>query len=261
MFTSLRRNTVRVNTGQTDKKLLLVAILLGVLAGGANLAFMTKSTGARLNVLRAKAAIPAGTVAARDLFEELVVYCDRTQIRNSFLPAADFHHFEGQRLVAPLQPDEILLLRSFDRGETIPVPPGKRAISVKVQDDAQAVGYLIRPTHSVDIWGWIGGRQHRLVEKVCVAAIGSTYSVAAGNDEREIRYSSITIIVNEADVEALTTNLKLTGEQVTLALVGGCDPTQEAKVAPVQLVTPGNETQQQLQAAAQQARQRAAKRK
>ena len=101
---------------------------------------------------------------------------------------------------------------------------GKRAISIKVEDEAKAVGYSIRPGHSVDVWGFVNGKSELLKKQACVMAVGGVYLAPDKEEAKDDDYKSVTIYVDEKDVECLTNNLWLAGRKTKITLVGDCNP-------------------------------------
>jgi Flp pilus assembly protein CpaB len=226
---------------RSSKRLLLVAIILGLLAAIINYASAANTSS--LTVLKAKALILAGTPVSESLFDKVTISGNIKEMRSLVVANDDFQKaFNGRPVTNTLDAGQLLLLRSFDLsgGEVREsIRQGQRAISIDVPDEAQGVAYFIRPGDSVDVWGSINGAAYRLKEGACVRAVGEGASgpgrVIAGAKQ----YRTVTIVVPEADVEGLVANLAYAGDSVRLTLIGPCDPKNEAPaMRPITL--PGN---------------------
>lgn len=220
-----------------DKAILIAAIVLGGLAAGANLMFLRSATGACYNILVAKSDYPAGAAITRDMFDVVPMYGKRDQIKSTFIDADDFEVYEKKRLAEPLKARGALMLHSFSLA-TIDVPPGKTAVSINVQEEAQVLSYLIRPGDNVNIWGELNGSQQILIENACIKAIGDISYQPEQSERSRVSYRSVTILVNNGDMQALLTNLNLAGEKVRLGKTGNCDPSVDARVAPATAAIP-----------------------
>ena len=224
---SLQKNKKR------DRNMLIVAIALGLVALFLNVAWKSSVEGARMRVLRAKETIVAGTKFNRDQFEVITITGDLVGMKSTFLDVADLPAYEQKTILETMLTGQLLSLRSFNGGG-LQLPPNKSAFSVNVQEEAAGVGYLLRPGDAVDVWGWIGGKQNKLREGACVAAVGDVPVSAGPSDGREFRYRSVTIIVDADEVEALLTNLQLADTNVKLVRVGMCDQSRQSKaIAPL----------------------------
>ncbi|MCI0664864.1 MAG: RcpC/CpaB family pilus assembly protein [Acidobacteria bacterium] len=209
-----------------ERFILIIAIVMGLLAGGANWVYLRRIERTKLTVLKAKKRIPAATQVDGSLFEEVTIAGDVPKMKSLFVAKEDFGAFKKATLTETLQPGQLLMLRSFyfDKESVSSPPPGKRAISIKVEDEANAVGYSIRPGHSVDIWGYINGKSELLKKQACVIAVGGVYLAPDKEEAKEDDYKSVTIHVDEKDVECLTGNLWLAGRKTKITLVGDCNP-------------------------------------
>jgi hypothetical protein len=205
---------------------LIVAIMLGLSAGGANWAYLRRIERSKLTVLKAKKRIPAATQVDGSLFEEVTIAGDVGKMKSLFVAKEDFGAFKKATLTESLQPGQLLMLRSFyfDKESVSRPPAGQRAISIKVEDEANAVGYSIRPGHSIDIWGYIDGKSQLLKKQACVTAVGGVYLAPDKEQAKDDDYKSVTIYVDEKDVECLTNNLWQAGRKTKITLVGDCNP-------------------------------------
>jgi hypothetical protein len=206
--------------------MVIVAIVLGLLAGGANWVYLRRIERTKLTVLKAKKRIPAASQVDGSFFEDVTIAGDVDKMKSLFVAKEDFGAFKKATLTESLQPGQLLMLRSFyfDKESVTPPPAGKRAISIKVEDEAKAVGYSIRPGHSVDVWGFVNGKSELLKKQACVMAVGGVYLAPDKEEAKDDDYKSVTIYVDEKDVECLTNNLWLAGRKTKITLAGDCNP-------------------------------------
>jgi Flp pilus assembly protein CpaB len=217
-------------TAKGNKKLLLLAVLLGLIAAAMNWMYLSSLQASTITVLKVKGqAIPAGTLVSKSMFETIKISGNLKQLQSLVLTENEFPVFEQKPLAETLQPGQLLLLRSFELSGTNPVRDsirqGERALTLNVAEEAGAVAYFVRPGDSVDIWGRIGGSAYRVKERACVKAVGESHVTLEPSKSTKggVNYSTITVIVSESDVQSLIQNVALAGE-VTLSLVGPCDP-------------------------------------
>lgn len=223
---SLPKSSVQSGGRKKERLMLIIAIALGLLAGGANWVYLRRIERNKLTVLKAKKQIPAATQVDGSFFEEVTIAGDVGKMKSLFVAKEDIGAFKKATLTESLQPGQLLMLRSFyfDKDSVSRPPAGKRAISIKVEDEANAVGYSIRPGQSVDIWGYINGKSELLKKEACVAAVGGVYLAPDKEEAKDDDYKSVTIYVDEKDVECLTGNLWLADRKTKIALVGDCNP-------------------------------------
>src|SRR5262245_2592111 len=223
---SLPKSSVQPGGRKKERLMLVVAIVLGLLAGGANLVYLRRIERTKLTVLKAKKRIPAASQVDGSFFEEVTIAGNVDKMKSLFVAKEDLGAFKKATLTESLQPGQLLMLRSFylDKESVTPPPAGKRAISIKVEDEAKAVGYSIRPGHSVDVWGFVNGKSELLKKQACVMAVGGVYLAPDKEEARDDDYKSVTIYVDEKDVECLTNNLWLAGRKTKITLVGDCNP-------------------------------------
>jgi len=223
---SLPKGSVQSSEKKKERLILTLAIVMGLLAAGANWAYLRRIDRNKLTVLKAKKRIPAASQVDGSLFEEVTIAGDVEKMKSLFVAKEDFGAFKKATLTEGLQPGQLLTLRSFyfDKESVSRPPAGRRAISIKVEDEANAVGYSIRPGHSVDIWGYINGKSELLKKQACVVAVGGVYLAPDKEEAKDNDYKSVTIHVDEKDVECLTNNLWLAGRKTKITLVGDCNP-------------------------------------
>lgn len=116
----------------------------------------------------------------------------------------------GQVALTTLYPGEQLIPLKFggadevEAAATLPIPEGKIAISVEVEDAAR-VGDFIRPGAQITIFLTQEGTSTRvLLERVTVLAVGRTTSVPTdGTEEQaaESQTSLLTLAVNQKEAE------------------------------------------------------------
>jgi Flp pilus assembly protein CpaB len=229
-------NTVMAHpqASANSKKLLLIALALGALAALMNWMSTTGTT--PLVVLKAKKLIQTGTAVSADMFEKVTISGQIKEMRSLVIDANDFEKaFKGKTVTEALEPGQLLLLRSFDLtgGEVRDsIRQGQRAISIDVPDEAQAVAYFVRAGDSVDVWASMNGTAYRLKEGACIRAVGEGTGGKPDSGSSGMSYSTVTLVVPEADVEGLVANLALAEGRVRLSLIGPCDPKNEKPAIP-----------------------------
>jgi hypothetical protein len=228
------------------KILLLVALLLGLIAAAMNWLYLARLEASTITVLKVKSQpVLAGTPVSKSMFEPIRISGNLKQLQSLVLTESEFAAFDQRPVAETLQPGQLLMLRSFELTSANPVRDsirsGERALSLNVAAEAGAVAYFVRPGDSVDIWGRVGGSAYRLKERACVKAVGESHITAQssqGSSRSGINYSTITVLVGEADVPSLIQNVALAGDQVTLSLVGACDPNAASIPAMAPLTDP-----------------------
>ena len=217
-----------------SKKLLLVALVLGLIAAAMNWIYLSRLEASTITVLKVKnQPVAAGTLVTKSMFEPIRISGNLRQLQSFVLTESEFPAFEQKPLAETLQPGQLLLLRSFELSGANPVRdsirPGERALSFNVAAEAGAVAYFVRPGDSVDIWGRVAGSAYKLKERTCVKAVGEQHNTAeparSGSSKTGVTYNTVTVLVAEADVPNLIQNVAVAGQEVTLSLVGPCDPT------------------------------------
>lgn len=219
-------------TVKGSKKLLLIAIVLGLIAAALNWLYLSSLEASTITVLKVKSQpVLAGTLVSKNMFEPIRISGNLKQLQSLVLTENDFPAFEQRPLAETLRPGQLLLLRSFELSGDNPVRDsirqGERAMSFNVAEEAGAVAYFVRPGDSVDIWGRVGESAYRMKERACVKAVGESHvtpEATKGSKGGGVNYSTITVTVAETDVQSLIQNVALAGNQVTLSLVGPCDP-------------------------------------
>lgn len=217
-----------------NRLFLLAAIGLGLFAALLNWVYLSQAQAAGVTVLRVKddQFLSAGNLVNPTQLEEVTIFGDVGQLQRLVVTKNDFSNFSKVPLSEPLGPGDLLLLSSFnvrgDEGIRQALVPGERAISLRVTDEAKAAAYFVRPGDVVDLWGSFAGQALVIKKRARVAAVGETYRIAEEGRAGDRTFRTITIIVPEADVMPLLTNIDLAGNQVTLSLVG----PEDAKLQP-----------------------------
>lgn len=215
-------------TKAKERRLLWVALGLGLLAFLLNFVFASTVAGKRFQVLRAKETSIAGAKFSLSQFEVISQWGEATQMGKTYLNVADARAYEGKPLATAVRAGELLALHAFNGNGGLPIPPGKRAITIEARNDEKNVGQTLRPGNAVNIWAVYQGQTIQLRGGAYVAAVGNLQNVAT-NDGREVRYNSVTVFVGADEEAALMTNLNLVGDSVRLTAMDGYDAKFESK--------------------------------
>src|SRR5256714_14598982 len=240
---STAQSSIQFDRANKNRRLLLIAILLGVLAGALN--FLSAARVSIITVLKAEKRIMAGTPVSESLFDKVTISGDLKQMRNLVVDAADFPKaFKDRPVAETLEAGQLLTLRSFDiSGDDVreTIHQVQRAISIDVPDEAQAVAYFVKPGDGVDVWGWVNNTAQLLKQGACVRAVGEAYAGPGEGESGKERYRTVTLVISDADVRGLVSNLTLAENKARLRLVGPWDPkNNQPAVKPIK--TPGPPT-------------------
>lgn len=229
-----------------DKKILIIAIILGVVAALINFVYLQRLEGTRITALKVKQRIVAGTKISDDMFTKVTISGDVDKLTSSIIPSKDLAAFKDLPVVETLEPGELLMLKYFRYGQSsglrYQIRPEERAISIKVQDEGQAVSYLVRPGDKVDVWGIINTQiaaptpnatpvpnqntftATPIIRNACVRAIDSE-DLTSNNSKKDSigRYKAITLIIAEKDTQKIISDLALTAGNIKLTFVGPCE--------------------------------------
>lgn len=195
---------------------LLLALLCGGLAAYLALGSLREGTlatagdgasGAPLQVVVATRALPGGAILGPD--DVRAIPWPGETLPAGFIPSPD--RVVGHGLLAPVEPNEPLLaskLAGEGAGGGLPIliPPGMRAVSVRVDDVIAVAGFVV-PGTRVDILATIApvGAQEvtsRVVlQNVQVLAAGQSVSTDDGKPQDA---SVITLLVTPREAEVLT---------------------------------------------------------
>src|SRR6516165_11952425 len=156
---------------------------------------------------------------------------------SSVLPVGVFHHREkllGRGVIQPISRDELILtnkLAGENAGYGLPalIPPGMRAVSVRVNDTSSVSGFVL-PGTRVDVLltgepqGSSQTQTTTVLENVLVLANGPRLERAANGGEA-IATSVITLLVSPDDAQKLT--LASNQGRIQLALRNPLDTRQQ----------------------------------
>src|SRR2546423_12367979 len=110
---STAQSSIQFDRANKNRRLLLIAILLGVLAGALN--FLSAARVSNLTVLKAKKRIMAGTPVSDTLFDKVTISGDLKQMRNLVVDAADLPKaFKDRPVAETLEAGQLLTLRPLD---------------------------------------------------------------------------------------------------------------------------------------------------
>lgn len=239
-----------------SKLLLILALVLGLIAAAMNWLYLSRLEASTITVLKVKDPVLAGTPATKAMFEPIRISGNLKELQSIVLTEGEFAAFDHKPLAETLQPGQLLLLRSFELTGANPVRDsirqGERALALNVAAEAGAVAYFVRPGDSVDIWGRVEGAAQRFKQNACVKAVGESHMTAAqtpSGSKSGLNYNTITVLVSESDVPNLIQNVALAGDEVTLSLVGPCDPNAAPIPAMTPLVDPKEKEKERVAAA------------
>ena len=231
--------------GATTVAVLGVALVL-VYARGADQRAEARFGGVEVLVATERLA-PGETVAAADAAGKIET---RSVARAAVLDGAAraLDDLEGQVALVPVYPGEQLIAAKFgaagDAQATLPIPPGKMAVSVELTDAARVSGFL-QPGSEVAVF--LNGTAldtarpftRLLLPRVTVLGVGSSAPVttAEGEEEsatpEEVAPTLLTIAVDQQDAQKVL-YASATGE-LAFALLNG-----DSKVEPGRGVTSQN---------------------
>lgn len=228
------QSRIRLQSPSKKQRVLMIAAILACLTAALNFLIIKGNVGTELKLLRAKSDVAAGTELKLEMFEVVSLRGDLRQMQRAFLDADDFSAFAGKRLVQPLFAGQLLDFSVFERGLDWQVPQNQEAIALAVNDEAQAVGRLIRPGSIINIYGQINGRSLLLVRNAHVLAVGNeTLATQADSKASLDHYSSVTILLNKDKVVDFVSNRRLSEGRLTLSLVNEVDASLPTQVLPV----------------------------
>ncbi len=232
-------NSSDANQAPINRRLVLSAMMCGLLAAGANLYFLSQVSGKSRIILKARKDIEAGTSVTRGDFTEFEIRSNELDFKGIFVESADFAAFDKRSIAVSMRKDDPLLLQSFDRVGQIDVPPGKRLITFPVKNEEQAIGYMIRAGNRVDLYGWINGIQRKIATNLCVAATGKRPYAPRNEGDQEIEFSSISVLIDENDVTLFYDHIEMS-QNFRLTIAGNCDPGISPVIEPA--ITPNGAT-------------------
>jgi Flp pilus assembly protein CpaB len=210
---------------RSSNKALYISIGLGILAALANLLYASRVQGSRVDVLKARAKITAGTRVDPSLFTRVSIYGDDLkETRALLVQQKDLESYSQIPLAETVEPGQVLFQSSFqfagNRGIRDAIRPDQRAIALAVKEEMNAVAYFVRPGDTVDVWVSIGPETENIIPGAIVRAVGDASVAAGDNGGREFRYRSVTVIVPAEGLGEILHKLSLAKNEVTLALAG-----------------------------------------
>lgn len=216
---------VKVGSTRPSKKALWISVALAVVAGLANIIYVSRVQGSRVDVLKALARITAGTKVDKANFKKISIYGDDLrEMRALVVRDEDLGKFAQIPLAETIEPGQILLQSSFqfvgNRGIRDAIRPDQRAIALAVKEETSAVAYFVRPGDTVDVWVNRGTTMENLIPGAIVRAVGD--AVVAGSDSggRDFRYRTVTVVVPQEGLSDVLFKLESAKNAVTLALAG-----------------------------------------
>ncbi len=198
---------------KTENKLVLVAVLSGLVAAG--LAFMLL-TGKEQSIMRSMDPVKV-VVAAKYIPAWSKIDKDNVkliEIPKKFMTKAHIVKIDKLKnqisMVPFIENEPILANKLTDKGEqlNVAIPSGLRAVSVAV-DEESGVGYMIKPGDSVDVVLTYQDKTPDGKQKLMVTAtvLQDVKIVAVGNDfsftKKSASYSSITLALTPEEAEML----------------------------------------------------------
>jgi pilus assembly protein CpaB len=210
---------------------IFIVLVLAIAAGGV-FAFATYNYVQRLPAQTVKIPTKSVVVAATDLEVGAEITKDSVRLIDWPTSAAPANVFSdpaevvGRGLVMPMIQNEPFLdmkLAAKGAGSGLPpaIPPGLRAVSVKVNEVIGVAGYVLPGTH-VDVVATVSPTQQStdmtskvILTNVQVLAAGTKIEQGTGN-EKPIAVSVVTLLVDPEQAERLT--LASTEGKIQLAL-------------------------------------------
>jgi hypothetical protein len=213
----------------SSNKAAWIAVSLGVVAALANMIFVSRVEGSKLEVLKAKTRLPAGrTVSSGDFTEITISGKDLGEMRKLVVESKDVGAFKDIPLIETLEQGQLLVQGSFgysaNRGIRDAIDDNHRALALMVKDESDSVAYMVRPGDVVDVWfNDGGGGMQLLIPEVQIRAVGDA-TVVAGAGGRDTKYRSVTVIVPKDSVQSILSKLGAAKSFVTLVLTGSKMP-------------------------------------
>jgi len=217
------RAAIRLGSSGGSKRALLIALVLGAIAAGANFLFLDQVQGTKLEILKAKKRINAGTKVTADMFTLVRIYGeDIAEMKALVVQEKDLDVFSQMPLAESLAPGQVLFQSSFrfdgKRGIRDEIGPDERAIALRVMDESSAVGYFVMPGDVVDVYANAGAGPENIIPRTVVRAVGDAVVVAGEASSRDGRYRTVTVFVPSNRVREILQKLETSKGYVTLAL-------------------------------------------
>jgi hypothetical protein len=196
---------------------LLISIALGVIAGVANLAFVSQVQGTRITVLKAKSRIVAGTLVNDSQFDKVQISGTLGDMKKLVVEAGGLSSYSSIPLATAVEPGMLLLQGNFrnDANEAFrdSIPDGYRGITLPVADDAAGEAHLLKIGNVIDVLDLNGGL---IIGSVKIAALGDATLVPGANAQ----YKTISIVVPASQVPSIFAQVQKTGDKIRVSLAG-----------------------------------------
>lgn len=199
---------------------------------------------ATVHIAVASENLPTGIRLAKE-HVKVVGWPASTPVKGSFASA---DQVIGRGLIQPVSENEPLTenkLAPIEAGAGLPpsIPPGMRALSIRVNDVISVAGYTV-PGTKVDVLVTVQEKEQRMsrtvLSNVQVLAAGTVYDQERAKDGKPIPTSVVTLLLTPEDAEKIT--LAQSSGSITLVLRNPLDvePTKTQGVRTVNLMgTPG----------------------
>ena len=181
---------------------------------------------ATMHVVVAAENLPLGTRIVKEQVK-LVGWPAATPLQGSF---ASVDEIVGRGLIQPVQANEPLTEsrlapKEAGAGLSPSIPPGMRALSVKVNDVIGVAGFTV-PGARVDVVVVVNGNDgmsRTVVSNLQVLTAGTKYDIEQAKDGQPIPSSVVTLLVTPEQAERIT--LAQTNGSITLVLRNPLDTT------------------------------------
>ncbi|MBI1353561.1 MAG: hypothetical protein GC160_04390 [Acidobacteria bacterium] len=223
----MEKQGIQFPSRERSKSRLWLAVTLGIAAALANIVFLLRVNGSKVEVLRAARTLRAGETVDGADFDSLTIHvpaADRDQLKALFVEKDAIKSYEGVSIVRRIEQGEPLFQSFFrfdgDPGIRDSIGPGERAIALPIEDESAAVAYFVRPGDVVDVYGTkMDKPSGPIVAGAVVRSVGDATIVpdAAGRDQA---YRTVTVVVRESSLPEILHLLDLSQGRVRLALAG-----------------------------------------
>jgi pilus assembly protein CpaB len=201
----------KFKTMKMENRLLLLALVCGLLAAITGYAFITLKEAALMKSMEpVKVLVAAKYITPKTQINEDMVR--EAQIPAKFVTSAhvkDFKKLKGRMTMVPFIEGEPILLNKVSEkaGElSAAVPTGLRAVAVSV-DEESSVGYMIKPGDNVDAFLTYAQGEGKLVHNVTAIFLQSAQVVAVGTEfagsDAAKKYNTITLAITPEEAELL----------------------------------------------------------
>jgi hypothetical protein len=226
-------------TTASQKWVLVIAVALGLTAALLNWLYVGEVTKKSVTLLKfvGPKPLPAGTAVTRAMFRDVVVTGDVSEMKDALVDSDSFAAFNQLPVTETLKPGHLLMTRSFyvsgEGGLRDSIGANEIALSLRIDGEAQAVGYNVRPGDLVEIWGDVIAEPILIARNVCVKAVGDAY-VIPGETSRDGRYRSVTVFIpdDDSDQKNFLFNVNASENRLRLMLKGACAAGVSPNISP-----------------------------